>query len=143
MKQVSNYQQFEQAMKALGYDVLKARGIAFVDEKKVKIKGSEVGFSLTKIEKILALKQNTANLNKHENFQQCEFQKQDGRENKLSPFSHQKILLNKQSLSLVIDVQKKVTDLIYHISEPEKISDKMMPELLKKRRKKKYQRPQL
>lgn len=39
-------------MKALGYETLKIRGIAFIDEKKVKIKGSEVGFSLMKIEKI-------------------------------------------------------------------------------------------
>jgi sulfur transfer complex TusBCD TusB component (DsrH family) len=44
-------------MEDLGYQVLKGRGISFIDDKKVKIKGSEVGFSLMKIEKILALKQ--------------------------------------------------------------------------------------
>ena len=44
-------------MTALGYQILKGRGISFTDQKQVKIKGSEVGFSLTKIEKIFALKQ--------------------------------------------------------------------------------------
>jgi hypothetical protein len=31
-------------MRALGYEVLKSIGIAFIDKKKVKIKGSEVVF---------------------------------------------------------------------------------------------------
>lgn len=53
---VNNFGQFEQKMKLLGYDIIKGRGIAFVDKKKVKIKGSEVGFSLMKIEKILVMK---------------------------------------------------------------------------------------
>ena len=51
-----DFKEFEQKIKALGYEVLKGRGISFTDDKKVKIKGSEVGFSLAKIEKIFALK---------------------------------------------------------------------------------------
>jgi hypothetical protein len=57
LQQVKTYEQFEQKMKSLGYQVLKGRGIAFIDNKKVKIKGSEVGYSLMTIEKILAQKQ--------------------------------------------------------------------------------------
>ncbi|MBA3829950.1 MAG: relaxase/mobilization nuclease domain-containing protein [Taibaiella sp.] len=57
LEKVNQYPAFEQHMKALGYKVIKARGICFIDDKKVKIKGSEVGFSLAKIEKILDLKQ--------------------------------------------------------------------------------------
>ncbi|WP_436489896.1 hypothetical protein [Chitinophaga sp. ARDCPP14] len=38
------------------YKVIKGRGIAFIDDKKVKIKGSEVGFSLAKIERILNIR---------------------------------------------------------------------------------------
>ena len=143
LKEVSNYQQFEQGMKALGYDVLKARVLHLLTTKKVKIKGSEVGFSLMKIEKILALKQNPSNIHKYENLPQSGFKKLGRTESKRSPFSPQKIIVKMHSESLVIEPQKKVTDLIYHITAPEKISDKMMPELLKKRRKKKYQRPQL
>jgi len=43
-------------MKEKNYAVLKSRGIAFIDDKKVKIKGSEVGYSLQTIGKILSLK---------------------------------------------------------------------------------------
>jgi hypothetical protein len=52
-----NYQQFEQRMKEKGYAITKGRGISFTDEKKVKVKGSEVGYPLQKIEKILDLQQ--------------------------------------------------------------------------------------
>ncbi len=53
----ANYQQFEQQMKEKGYQITKGRGILFTDEKKVKVKGSEVGYPLQKIEKILQLQQ--------------------------------------------------------------------------------------
>ncbi len=52
-----NYQQFEQRMKEKGIQITKGRGISFTDEKKVKVKGSELGYSLQKIEKILDLQQ--------------------------------------------------------------------------------------
>ena len=141
LKKVNNYQQFEQKMKMLGYQVLKGRGISFIDDKKVKIKGSEVGFSLMKIEKILALKQSSENIHKHENFQQEESQKQERDAGKVSPSLSQQRVLKKQNQSPVIDLQKKATDLIFPLIEPEKISDYLSPELLKKRRKKKRQRP--
>lgn len=56
LQAVDSYAAFEFRMKLLGYTILKGRGISFVDTKKVKVKGSEVGFSLAKIERILALK---------------------------------------------------------------------------------------
>jgi hypothetical protein len=68
LKDVSHYSEFEQKMKGLGYKVIKGRGICFIDDKKVKIKGSEVGFSLMKIEQILALKQELG-LRQKENLQ--------------------------------------------------------------------------
>jgi len=57
LKYASSCLAFERHMRELGYKVLKGRGICFIDDKKVKIKGSEVGFSLMKIEKILHQKQ--------------------------------------------------------------------------------------
>jgi hypothetical protein len=57
LKEVDQFSEFEKKMTELGHKVIKGRGISFIDDKKVKIKGSEVGFSLMKIEKILALKQ--------------------------------------------------------------------------------------
>ncbi|MNP98408.1 Relaxase/Mobilization nuclease domain protein [compost metagenome] len=63
LKCSSTYFGFEKQMKALGYKVLKGRGISFIDDKKVKIKGSEIGFSLAKIEKILNQKELSARKN--------------------------------------------------------------------------------
>lgn len=60
LKYSSSYLGFEKQMQDLGYKVLKGRGISFIDDKKVKIKGSEIGFSLAKIEKILSQKQRSA-----------------------------------------------------------------------------------
>ena len=40
-------------MKVRGYEISKGRGISFTDEKKVKVKGSEVNYSLQTIERIL------------------------------------------------------------------------------------------
>jgi len=66
----STYSSFEQQMKALGYQVIKGRGISFTDDKKVKIKGSEVGFSLAKIEKILSLNQRQESKSPGQQFRQ-------------------------------------------------------------------------
>ena len=57
LRQVNHFDAFQKAMEKLGYNVIKGRGILFIDDKKVRIKGSEAGFSLGKIEKILQLKQ--------------------------------------------------------------------------------------
>jgi hypothetical protein len=50
-----NFDDFLTTMKAKNYAVIKSRGVAFIDDKKVKTKGSEVGYSLQTIEKILFL----------------------------------------------------------------------------------------
>lgn len=50
------YPEFEQQMKSLHYEIIKGRGIAFVDPQKVYTKGSDVGYSLATIEKQLGQK---------------------------------------------------------------------------------------
>ncbi len=60
LQKVKNYPEFEQQIKSLGYKIIKGRGISFIDDKKVKIKGSEVGFSLATLEKVFALKNGLA-----------------------------------------------------------------------------------
>jgi hypothetical protein len=57
LAEAGNFREFEQKIKSVGYEILRGRGISFTDDNKVKIKGSEVGFSLAKIEKIFALKE--------------------------------------------------------------------------------------
>jgi hypothetical protein len=58
LKETKNYPDFEKKMQEKGYQVLKARGIAFIDNKKVRTKGSEVGYSLQTIERMLTQRQN-------------------------------------------------------------------------------------
>lgn len=60
LKEANNYREFENGMKNRGYAIVKGRGISFIDDKKVKTKGSEVGFSLSRIEKVLSLKNELA-----------------------------------------------------------------------------------
>jgi MobA/VirD2-like, nuclease domain len=50
----TGFDQFNNLMQDKGYQVIKARGIAFMDDKGVRVKGSELNFSLQTIEKILA-----------------------------------------------------------------------------------------
>lgn len=50
-----SYAEFERLLRTKGYEVIKARGIAFRDGKKMYAKGSELGYSLSRIEKILRL----------------------------------------------------------------------------------------
>ncbi|MEJ7821158.1 MAG: relaxase/mobilization nuclease domain-containing protein [Chitinophagaceae bacterium] len=47
------YPDFERELNLKNYQIIKARGIAFIDNKGVYIKGSSVGYSLATIEKIL------------------------------------------------------------------------------------------
>ncbi len=47
------YADLEKLMKEKKYTIIKGRGISFIDDKKVKIKGSEVDYSLQTIEHIL------------------------------------------------------------------------------------------
>jgi len=103
-------------MKALGYKMIKGRGICFIDDKKVKIKGSEVGFSLMKIEQILALKQELA-LRQKENLQR---QQPDGTKPHTS--SH-RLSINPFPRSEgkpapVIRTEKQITSLLSKLLEP-------------------------
>jgi hypothetical protein len=50
----SGLQDFIHKMKQLGVEVVKSRGISFIDDKKMYVKGSELGYSLRTIEKILS-----------------------------------------------------------------------------------------
>jgi len=52
-----NYDQFKQKMEERGYQLIKGRGIAFMDDKGVRVKGSEMGYSLKRIEQIFEQKQ--------------------------------------------------------------------------------------
>ena len=116
LKEVSHYSEFEQKMKALGYKMIKGRGICFIDDKKVKIKGSEVGFPLMKIELILALKQELG-LRQKENLQhqQPEGTKPHTSSHRLSidPFPR-----SEGKPAPVIRTEKQITSLLSKLLEP-------------------------
>ncbi len=52
-----HYEDFALRLQSLGYKIIKGRGITFIDDKKVMVKGSELGYSLMTIEKTLQQKQ--------------------------------------------------------------------------------------
>jgi hypothetical protein len=53
LKKAKNYDEFAKGMQQLGYQIIKGRGITFIDDKKVKVKGSDLGYSLMTIQKLL------------------------------------------------------------------------------------------
>jgi hypothetical protein len=50
----TNFSDFIRKMEQQKIQVIKSRGVSFIDDKKMKVKGSEVGYSLSTIEKILS-----------------------------------------------------------------------------------------
>ena len=99
LKSSRNYQEFEQVMKDRGYRAIKGRGVSFVDDKKVKIKGSEVGYSLRTIERILPQQKTLVPHSYITRSQQSET---------LSPNHHSSNDLSKE-LSRLVDVLVKPT----------------------------------
>lgn len=119
-----NYSEFELRIKTLGYQVNKARGIAFVDPQKVRIKGSEVGYSLSKIEKILSLLPE----------QKKAAMKQDQlNEVKANPIQHQPIIIPAKNL----EKNERLKEGIEVLYKPTHQQENINPALLKKKRQKK------
>ncbi|MEI9954788.1 MAG: hypothetical protein WDM90_00390 [Ferruginibacter sp.] len=127
-------------MKLLGYQVLKARGIAFIDDKNVKIKGSEVGFSLMTIEKELA-KKSQQQINRFGNTSEKEIIKKDKYTDIVHHWSPRIPSFKKPDPFLIFNLQKNVKEFIYAITEPGKTPEQSPRDLFQKRKKKKGQRP--
>jgi len=53
LRKAKNYDEFAKGMQQLSYQIIKGRGITFIDDKKVRVKGSELGYSLMTIQKLL------------------------------------------------------------------------------------------
>ena len=127
----------------MGYQVLKGRGISFIGDKKVKIKGSEAGFSLMKIEKTLALKQQTESRETVKIIKQEGFSKWQNTDTWKQFSEPQKHLSKKQEIVPQIELKKQLSELIDDLTKPENIPEQFIPGLLKKRRVKKRWRPSL
>ncbi|MEJ7829809.1 MAG: hypothetical protein WKF91_16490, partial [Segetibacter sp.] len=123
LKGCSSMAQFERKMKERGYEIIKGRGMSFADEKKVKVKGSELNYSLQTIEKILA-KQVALQIDKT-GYQQT---LQSRQEVLKTGESHPENKLTEGLSKMIADVMK-----------PEKIDEGIDKGLLQKKRKKKRQ----
>lgn len=129
LEKVSLYSAFEKQMQVLGYKVIKGRGISFIDDKKVKIKGSEVGFSLAKIDRILNIKQQLE-INKAKQWQangtkpSMTYSKAPVKERKLDV---------QESFEMI---EKQLSGLLYQLLKPEYGVDYINPELIKEAKKK-------
>jgi hypothetical protein len=138
LQEVNTYHQFEDRMKSLGYAVLKGRGISFIDDKKVKMKGSEVDFSLAKIEKILHLKQEISIKQEKQKLREIAVQKAIDK-HRHTPV--QKLLLktahsDKQEDFEVLELIKQLDKLLNILLKPEYVDQSVSPELLKEARRK-------
>lgn len=154
LQTVTTFPQFDERMKALGYKVLKARGICFIDEKKVRIKGFEVGFPIAKIEKILSYKhtirQKEDLQDQKEKLLQIEGEREYRRQGQ-SPARRLLTQLNykrkQEELSIgreEIDMMKQVAkDVINELFKTEylnqSVSSEFLREYLKKKKKKRQQ----
>ena len=131
LKQTSSYPAFEKRMEDLGYKILKGRGISFVDDKNVKFKGSEVGFSLAKIEKILSLQQQLETKRANQK-NECLNDSTTSANNFRPPKSQ---LFNNNETSFEA-VEKQITGLIGQLMNPEYTSDYIDPQLRNQPKKK-------
>jgi hypothetical protein len=125
-----NYNEFERLMKEKRYEVIKGRGIAFIDEKKVYVKGSELGYSLKIIQRIL--EQSKLNVT-HQNMLHQEQHSSKSTVN-FHPFSNKNDVTKDYKSS---ELPKAVTDLI----KPEEDGTQLSYEFTHTRKRKKGLRP--
>ncbi|HEY9256511.1 relaxase/mobilization nuclease domain-containing protein [Chitinophaga sp.] len=147
LEKVGSYSEFEQGMRTLGYKLIKGRGISIIDDKKVKTKGSEVGFSLAKIERILTLKQELVSKHAEQKIYEAAIQHSTTKQQTLSPA--QRILRETQQAaymesSPVVSVIRELSNLIELLLQPVDTSNYLPYELteegIKRRRKKQQSR---
>jgi|SRR6266498_2903362 len=142
-----NYSEFENKMKQKGYEIIKGRGIAFRDKQKVYTKGSEVGYSLQTIEKILSLKLELRQRLLHQKDEQKLQQTKEQIKEQKPPSTQQKITEPKpelvikrtQKIKAEIKEEKHPSEqfkLLEQLIKPEQQNERINPALLKKKKRK-------
>ncbi|UTA67565.1 relaxase/mobilization nuclease domain-containing protein [Emticicia sp. 21SJ11W-3] len=130
LEKVSYYSAFEKQMQTLGYKVIKGRGISFIDDKKVKIKGSEVGFSMAKIDRILGIRQQLE-MNK------AKKHRQPGGNRSSIAYAKAPAQDYKWEIQESFEmIEKQLSSILYQLLKPEEGVDYINPELIKEARKK-------
>lgn len=120
--------QFTRIMQSKGYKVIKSRGISFIDDKKVKIKGSEVGYSLQKIEQRLEFQHRL----KHEREFFKEINQRKPLKSSAQPVNN--VPVKDESNSVTDQLKQNVAETIDALVKPEQINPKLLVKKKKKRR---------
>jgi hypothetical protein len=137
-----SYSEFEQKMKSLGYEVLKGRGVSFIDQKKVKVKGSEVGFSLMTIEKIISANNQKKVDHPIQKSKEEQWKEMRNQSSYTPGKAIEKDLAKSQDHSIENNRQEGKNNLLYELMKSERQEELINPFLLqKKRKRKKYLRP--
>ncbi len=130
LKESRNFQEFEQKINEKGYHIIKGRGISFIDDRKVKVKGSELNYSLQTIERILE-KQRTLHLTEPFGLQAFSKKYVAGQESNLE---HEK---KPSSETPSESLQRGFTTVIEQVLKPEETNGQPANELLQQRKRKK------
>jgi hypothetical protein len=125
---------FVRIMQSKGYKVIKSRGISFIDDKKVKIKGSEVGYSLQKIEQRLEFQ--------HRLKTDKEFFKQviERKPSKSSTEIVSNVQIKNENISIIDQIKQHASKTIDALLKPEQLSEQIEPKLLVKKKERKKKR---
>ncbi|HTN20450.1 MAG TPA: relaxase/mobilization nuclease domain-containing protein [Pelobium sp.] len=133
LEKSESYASFEKEMRSLGYQVIKGRGISFIDDKKVKVKGSELGFSLSKIEKVIELKKQV-----RKEKEQAQQRQLEQKTPYIQPPKHH---YGTHEETEVIEVmERQISKLLNNLTKPEYGADGVNTELIKESRRKKKRR---
>ena len=142
LEKVNNYQAFQVKMQSLGYAVLKARGISFIDDKKVKIKGSEVDYALATIERIFELKQHLIQQQENKIFNKNQIKSKEYLKSISQPGTP--FYPMKKNFALaglpIQNIQKELSNLLYQLLKPEETSMNQNLQIIQeeKRQRRKY-----
>ena len=130
LKESRHFQEFEQKMKEKGCHIIRGRGISFVDDKKVKVKGSELNYSLQTIERILE-KQRTPRLSQPSGMQAISKKSAGGQESNREPE------MKPTSEALSEKLQIGLTAIVEQVLKPEETNEQSANELLQQHKRKK------
>ena len=128
-------EQFTRTMQSKGYKVIQGRGISFIDDKKVKIKGSEVGYSLQKIQQDLNFLQRLKT--DREFFNQVNERKPL---RSLAETVSNLLISRDDNISLAGQLKQDVSETVDALLKPQQTPEQIEPKLLVKKKERKKKR---
>ncbi len=140
-----NYEDFQIAVKEKGYQVIKTRGISFLDDKGVKFKGSEIAYSLMRIEKIFEKKLELQQLRElklrlGQSLQQNRLLEKKPKGNDLVSWQQSSKKIHHgllQKMTIRQDDETHLEKTLHLLLNPEKMPEQRLPEFIKIKKKKK------